>query len=161
LAGDVYIVLSAAEEIHGQLAGCAAFAIQPDFAIVTDVNFASTPGMPAEESSPLGEGPMTSLSAATDRRLTDRILDAAKKADIPLHPVVESTDTGTNAGSLVYSGSGVPTAVVSIPLASMHSYNECLSVEDGEAFARLIRICITDPAVGAGNTPVWEKGGLV
>jgi len=160
LAGDVYVVLSAAEEIHGQLTNCAALAIQPDFAIVTDVNFASTPGMASDESAPLGEGPMTSLSAATDRRLTDRIIAAAKKAEIPLHPVVESTNTGTNAGSLIYANTGVPTAVVSIPLAGMHSYNECLSIDDGEAFARLIRLCITSPDIGTDSVPVWEKGGL-
>jgi len=158
LAGDVYVVLSAGEEIHGQAADCAAYAIEPDIAIVTDVNFAAAPGVAAEESAPLGEGPMVSLSAVTDRKLTRKILEIAEMAEISVHTVVEATNTGTNANSLVYSRCGVPAAVVSIPLAGMHSYNECLSLDDGEAFARLIRTIITTPDIAEGYDMIEEKG---
>lgn len=139
MAGDVTITLSAREEVGGHGAGCAAFALHPDFAIITDVNFARTPGVPSEESGRLGEGAMVSLSAVTDRRLTARVLSLAEKAEIPVTTVVEATSTGTNASCVVLVNEGIPAAVVSIPLAGMHSYTELLDVRDAEAFVDLIR----------------------
>lgn len=135
---DVYVTLSAGEEVGGGGAACAAWKIQPEFAIVTDVNFALTPGVSGSEGGKLGEGPMVSLSAVTDRRLTKKILAIAKAYDIPTTSVVEATSTGTNASCVVYVQEGIPTAVVSIPLAGMHSYNELLQIEDAENFAKLI-----------------------
>lgn len=147
LAGDVYITLSAREEVGGGGAGCAAYAIKPDIAIITDVNFARTPGVAGEESGKFEEGPMISLSAVTDRRLTAKVLDVAKTAEIKVTTVVEATSTGTNASCVVLIDEGVPTAVVSIPLAGMHSYNEMLSITDAEAFVKLIREIIKTPDI--------------
>ncbi|MBR5446756.1 MAG: M20/M25/M40 family metallo-hydrolase [Clostridia bacterium] len=159
LAGDVYIVLSTREEIGGHGADCAAFAIEPDVAIVTDVNFAVAPGVSGDESAPMGDGPMVSLSAVTDRKLTKKILQIAEEAKIHVNTVVEATNTGTNANTLVYSQYGVPAAVVSIPLGGMHSYNEYLSLDDGEAFAKLIQALIANPVLTEGFDRVTEKGG--
>lgn len=141
---DVTVCLSAGEEIGAAVANCAAYAIKPDLAIVTDVNFAETPGMAKTESSPIGAGPMTSLSAVTDRTLTRRIIALAGEKEIPLNPVVEATNTGTNANALIFCATGIPTAVVSIPLGCMHSYSEYLSLDDGETFAELIGAILTD-----------------
>lgn len=159
LVGDVYITLTAGEEIGAGKADCAAFAIQPDIAIVTDVNFAAAPGVSPDESAPLGDGPMVSLSAVTDRKLTDRISSAAERAGIHVNTVVEPTNTGTNANSLVYIGYGIPTAVVSIPLAGMHSYNEILSLGDAESFAKLMQVILTTDSIIDGFSMVAEKGG--
>lgn len=159
LVGDVYITLTAGEEIGAGKADCAAFTIQPDIAIVTDVNFAAAPGVSPDESAPLGDGPMVSLSAVTDRKLTDRILNAAERAGIHVNTVVEPTNTGTNANSLVYTGYGIPTAVVSIPLAGMHSYNEILSLRDAESFAKLIQVILTANDMVDGFAMATEKGG--
>lgn len=102
---------------------------------------------------------MVSLSAVTDRKLTDRILSAADRAGIHVNTVVEPTNTGTNANSLVYIGYGIPTAVVSIPLAGMHSYNEILSLGDAESFAKLMQVILTTDSVVDGFSMVTEKGG--
>lgn len=160
MAGDIYITLSSGEEIGGHGADCAVFGIQPDVAIVTDVNFAAAPGVSADESAPMGDGPMVSLSAVTDRKLTGKILSIAKSAGIHVNTVVEATNTGTNANTLVYSQYGVPAAVVSIPLGGMHSYNEYLSIDDGESFAKLIQACIANPDLAEGFDMITEKGGL-
>lgn len=135
---DVYVTLSAGEEVGGGGAACAAWKIGPDFAIVTDVNFALTPGVGGTEGGKLGGGPMISLSAVTDRKLTKKIREIAKAYEIPTTAVVEATSTGTNASSLVYVNEGVPTAVVSLPLAGMHSYNELLQLDDAENFKKII-----------------------
>ena len=135
---DVYVTLSSGEEVGGGGAACAAWTIHPDFAIVTDVNFALTPGVSGTEGGKLGGGPMISLSAVTDRKLTKKILEIAKAYDIPYTAVVEPTSTGTNASSVVYVNEGVPAAVVSLPLAGMHSYNELLQLDDAESFKKVI-----------------------
>lgn len=147
LAGDVYLTLSAREEVGGGGAGCAAFAIHPDIAVITDVNFARTPGVPGDVSGKLEEGPMISLSATTDRRLTAGILELAKTEEIRVTPVVEATSTGTNASCVTLIHEGIPAAVVSIPLAGMHSYNEMLSLRDAEAFVKLIAAIVKTPAL--------------
>lgn len=138
LAGDVYVVLSSREETGGGGAAVAARGIDPDLCIVTDVNFARTPGVEARESGVRGKGPMVSHSAVTCRLLTRQILSLAKDAGIPVQTVVESSNTGTNATHLMMVGDGLPLAVVSLPLGGMHTPSETLSLRDAEEFIRLI-----------------------
>lgn len=114
----------------------------PDFAIVTDVNFAKTPGVSETEGGKFGGGPMLSLSAVTDRNLTKKIIAAAEENNIPLSKVVEPTNTGTNANTLVFSREGIPTAVLSLPLGNMHSYSEALSLDDAEKYVELVKIIV-------------------
>ena len=141
---DVYVTLSAGEEVGGGGAACAAWTIQPDYAIITDVDFATTPGVQAEESGKIGGGPMVTRSVVTDRKLTKKILDLAKENEISVSTVFAVTSTGTNNECVAFTAAGIPTAVVSIPLAGMHSYNELLSTDDAENFIKLIgKICVT------------------
>lgn len=151
LAFDVYITLSAGEEIGGGGAACAAFAIKPELAIITDVNFALTPGVSGDEGGKLGEGPMISLSAVTDRALTKRIIAHAERLEMKHKKVVEATSTGTNASCVYCVNEGVPVAVVSLPLAGMHSYNESLSLADADMFITLIGELIKDKELGGTN----------
>ena len=143
LAGDVYVTLSSREETGGNGASVAARSVDPDFAVVTDVNFAKTPGVEVRESGERGKGPMVSLSAVTCRRLTAGILRIAEKAGIPVQTVVESSDTGSNANALLITGDGVPVAVVSLPLGGMHTFSETLSLNDADLFIKLIKEIIT------------------
>ena len=140
---DVYITLSAGEEIGAAAANNAAFAIKPDLAIVTDVNFATTPGVEEDESGKLGGGIMISLSAVTDRPLTKKLLALAAEKEIPVSTVVEATNTGTNANHLVYVREGIPAAVISLPLAGMHSYNEMIELTDAESFVKMFSAIVT------------------
>ncbi len=148
LAYDVYITLSSGEETGRGGAACAAWSIEPSLVIVTDVNFALTPGVTPDEGGKLGAGPMISLSAVTDRALTDKIIALAKEMGIPITAVVEATSTGTNASCVFFAGEGIPTAVVSLPLAGMHSYNELLDLTDAEAFIKLISEIIRCDGLG-------------
>ncbi len=144
LAFDVYVTLSSREEVGGGGAANIISKISPDTAIVTDVNFATAPGVSAEESAKIGAGPMTSISAVTDRKLTNAIISAAKENNIPLSVVVEATNTGTNANLLEVLGLGIPCAVLSLPEAGMHTYSECISTSDAENLIKLIGHLITD-----------------
>ena len=148
MAWDLYVTLSAREET-GLASGCsaAAYRIRPDAAIVTDVTFAVSPGVREDEGGKMGGGPVVSLSAVTDRGLTRQLLRLAQEREIPCQTCVDACDTGTNATMLSLVGEGIPTAVVSVPITSMHTYNEIADTSDIEYAARLF-------AAAA------EKGGL-
>ena len=145
MAFDVYVTLSFREE-ESIWGGCvmAAYDIKPDGAIVTDVTFARFPGVEDYESAKMGEGASISLSAVTDRALTNRLIMLAEKNGIKLQKTVDATDTGTNATALTLCGDGIPTAVVSVPLSGMHTYNEIIDISDVESAAALFTAAICD-----------------
>ncbi len=145
---DVYVTLSSREE-ESMAGGCvmAAYDIKPDLAIVTDVTFARFPGVDAYESAKMGEGAAVSLSAVTDRALTLRLTELADGAGLKLQRTVDATNTGTNATALCLCGDGIPTAVVSVPLSGMHTYNEIIDISDVETAAELFALAICDEAL--------------
>lgn len=142
LAFDVHLVISSREEIGGAGAAYAALCADPVGAVICDVNFATAPGISDDESGKLGGGPMVSLSAVTDREMTEAILNIANENAIPTSPVVESTSTGTNASHVYVAGRGIPCAVVSLPEAGMHTASECINIKDAEFLMRLIRLTV-------------------
>ena len=145
MACDVYVTLSSREE-ESMAGGCvmAAYDIKPDLAIVTDVTFSRFPGVDEYESAKMGEGAAVSLSAATDRRFTNRLIELAEGAELKLQKTVDATSTGTNSMALFLCGDGIPTAVVSVPLTGMHTYNEIIDVGDVETAAKLFTLAICD-----------------
>ncbi len=149
LAFNVYVTLSSREEVGGGGAACAAADISPVAAIVTDVNFATTPGVEDDESGVLGRGPMVSISAVTDRKLTDSIISLASENGIRTSPVVESSNTGTNASLLYIAGGGIPCAVVSLPEAGMHTFSECISLNDVHSLISLIKVILTSATLAS------------
>jgi len=141
---DIYFLLSCKEEIGG-LGGCTgAYDINPDAAIVLDVDFASVPDTPRHKTIKLGEGPSVTLSAVTNRALTRSILNCARRNDIKCQQVVSASSTGTNADDIAFARGGIPTAVLSIPEKNMHTYSEVVSVDDVDETARLIAKFVTD-----------------
>ena len=126
--------------------GCvaAAYDIKPTAAIVTDVTFARFPGVDEYESAKMGEGPAVSVSAVTDRYLTNRLIKLAEGAEMKLQKTVDATNTGTNASALTVCGDGIPTAVVSVPLSGMHTYNEIIDLSDVEAAANIFKLAACD-----------------
>lgn len=148
MEADLYVTLSSREEAT-MADGCssAAYAIKPDFAIVCDVTFATTPGVKSDESGKFKGGPVISLSAVTDRPFTDNVIELCKKHDIPYSITVDATNTGTNATMLTLVGDGIPTAVVSIPIGSMHTYNETAELCDLENTAKLFKEIICDEEI--------------
>lgn len=140
LASDVYLLLSCHEEtlhIGGVAAG--AFSIDPDYAMVLDVNLASVPDTPRHETVDYGKGPSISISAVTDRRLTRMVEQLCRDKGIAFTRVASPASTGTNTPALNLTGRGVPTADIGLPLKSMHTYNETLNLSDVYELAALIR----------------------
>jgi len=136
---EVHIVLSASEETRALGAETAAYEIQPDFAIVFDVDFSRDPGVDANSSIEINKGAGITYSAMTNIHLTKKIIEFAKDKKIPVQINATPGGTGTNADIIQITGEGVPCAVISIPLKNMHTFNEICSIKDVETIVELIR----------------------
>lgn len=144
LAGDVYLLLAVEEEVTMLGGTTGAAAIDPDYAMVIDVTFGETPDTGKGEAFPLGGGCVLSLSAVTDRRLTARTTELAKDAGIKYNRSVEPSSTGTDANATQYALCGIPTVVASLPIRSMHTYHELLSLDDAEELKKLVATFVCD-----------------
>ena len=149
LAADVYVTLSAMEETS-RLGGVSAstFAIDPDYAMTIDVGFARTPGTKDLETTKMGEGITVTASASTHRVLTELCKQLCDDQNIPCSVVASPMGTGTNATSVNLVGLGIPVVDVGLPLASMHTYVEVISMTDALTLCDLVSafVCNKDIA---------------
>lgn len=139
LACDVCVMLSRYEEtsrLGGVTAGV--FGLKPDYAMVIDVNLASVPGVPKRETVDMDKGVSITLSAGTNRRLTRETIELCRRRELPYTLSVSPSFTGTNASSVNLVGEGVAVVDIGLPLKSMHTYNEVISLEDCETLAILV-----------------------
>ena len=136
---DVAVLLSLREEA-GAYAGARVGAqnLRPDIAISLDVNFAEAPETSPAESAKRGEGHTVSLSAVTSRRLTKEIIGISKYSRIPYRVIAEPNNVGMNANVIGLTGEGIPCADLGIPLGSMHTPAETVSLRDCEGLCRLL-----------------------
>ena len=141
---ELHGVFTVQEEVDLRGAQVAAFAVEPDCAFVLD----GTPcdDLPQEQdtgsTTEMGKGPAIYLmdrSAFADRRLVNHLVATAKKLDIPFQFRQPSVTGGTDAGAIVRSKSGVPSAPVSVPCRFIHSPVARLSLDDFENTVRLMR----------------------
>lgn len=135
---EVHMILSAGEETGSPGAAAAAFKIQPEFAVVLDVDFSRDPGIDASVSIEMGKGPGVTYSAAANMGLTKKIINLAKNKKIPVQPGANPVSTGTNADIIQITGEGIPCALVSVPLKNMHTKSEICSLRDIKKTAGLI-----------------------
>jgi endoglucanase len=139
---EIHIVLSVSEETTGFGAAAAAFEIQPDFAVAFDGGFSKDPGVDPSGSFEINKGAGISYSAATNIKLTKKIIALAKDKNIPLQIIAEPGETNTNADTIQITGEGVPCALISVPIKNMHTFNEICSLDDAEKTVGLVRAVI-------------------
>jgi endoglucanase len=77
-------------------------------------------------------------SPVTDRNLTRMVVSLCRSGNIPYAMEVSTGSTGTNANVLGISAYGIPTALCSLPLKSMHTSAEVLNMEDANALKRVV-----------------------
>lgn len=136
----VTVLLSSMEEVGGQGAMTGGFAVQPDYAIAVDVSFGDGFGCAPEKTVPLGGGTMLGYSPLLNRDLTAKLKELAEQHEIPLQHEPMGGRTGTDADELAIVGRGVKTALLSIPLRSMHTVAETIDPEDAANTARLMAL---------------------
>ncbi|MGN1098277.1 MAG: M20/M25/M40 family metallo-hydrolase [Clostridia bacterium] len=141
LSCDVVAVATVQEELGLRGAKTAAAVLQPTAAIAIDVCHGTSPGV-SDNAYPLGKGPVVSVGPNLHPKLTRQILNAAKDIGIEVQIDVDSGDTGTDAWEIQVAGTGVPTALLSIPLRYMHANYEVGDTKDIENASRLIAACI-------------------
>ena len=134
---DVYFVCSGQEEVGGRGAKTAAFAIEPDLAVVLDVGVSLTPGCGPDVAKPL-DMPIFTHGPYVQPKLNKRLIDCAKAHHIKFSQEVSSRSTGTDADDIVISRGGVPTVIISLPLKYMHTAVETISLDTLEECARLL-----------------------
>lgn len=137
----LYIVNSVQEEIGLRGAEMIAHHIKPDVAIVTDVTHdTSTPMIDKITQGDLacGRGPVVSYAPAVQNNLNRLIIKAAEDNDIPFQRQASSRSTGTDTDAFAYSNSGVPSALISLPLRYMHTTVEMIHKEDVDNVIHMI-----------------------
>ncbi len=137
----LYITNSVQEEIGLRGAQMIAERIQPNVAIVTDVTHDTTTPMidqKVQGTAQIGKGPVVAYAPAVQQRLRDRITETAEKKKIPFQRAALSRATGTDTDAFAYSGSGVASALISLPLRYMHTTVEMVHREDVENVIKLI-----------------------
>ena len=138
---SLYIVNSVQEEIGLRGAQMIANTIEPNVAIVTDVTHdTSTPLMQKKKNGDVkgGKGPSLTYAPAVQTRLLDLVIETAEANEIPFQREASSRSTGTDTDAFAYSGRGVPSCLISLPLRYMHTTVEMAHKEDVEAVIRLI-----------------------
>jgi putative aminopeptidase FrvX len=144
---DLYAVFTVQEEVGLRGAQVAAYAVEPDAAIVLDCTPAND--MPKKQDvSPntvLGQGPAIYIMGGrtlSDRRLVDLLMTAGDEDGIP-YQVRQPGGGGTDAGGIQPAREGVPVVSVSVPGRYVHSPAAIINREDFNNTSRLVRAALS------------------
>ena len=137
----VYATTTVGEETTMRGAHWASSRIQPDVALVVDVTYAQDyPGTNPQESGDvsLGKGPVICNSSLCNKKLNQFMQTCAKEKEIPYQMESAIGRTGTDADKIHFTGDGIVTSLLSLPLRYMHSPSEVCHFDDIENAIALI-----------------------
>ncbi|MFA9210889.1 MAG: M28 family peptidase [Moraxellaceae bacterium] len=137
----LYIVNAVQEEVGLRGAEMIANRIKPTVAIITDVcHDTQTPMINKIEQGDLssGKGPVLTYGPAVHNILLNKIIQVAESEKIAFQRAAASRATGTDTDAFAYSNSGVPSALISLPLRYMHTTVEMCHKSDVESTISLI-----------------------
>jgi putative aminopeptidase FrvX len=141
LPTTVHAVNAVQEEIGGHGARMIAHRLMPDLAVVLDVTHATdTPNVDVRlhGSVQLGGGPTLTHGGPNHVEVVKRLIAVAEKEKIPVQHEAVSRTTGTDTNVIFIQQSGIPSALVSLPLRYMHSVVEMAHLDDVEHTIRLL-----------------------
>ena len=145
-AGDsipatLYAVNAVQEEIGGHGAKMIAYRLKPTVAVVLDVTHATdSPGIEKTKhgSIKMGAGPSITHGMANHVKVVERLQEVATDSEIPIQHEATSSFTGTDTDDIFNTRSGVPTALISLPMRYMHSTIETVDLKDVEECIKLL-----------------------
>ena len=145
---DFCATFTVQEELGCRGARTAAFALNPDAAIVLEATTAADlHGVSADNRvCVLGEGPVLSFmdpGTLYDKRLYNAALNSGLK-----YQIKEKVAGGNNASAIHLTGSGCPTLAISLPCRYIHSPSSVASISDLEDMYKLAKKLVTDVAGG-------------
>lgn len=138
---SLYIVNAVQEEIGLRGAEMISRKIKPDVAIITDVcHDTSSPlyDKKKQGDQKCGLGPVLTYGPAVQNNLLKMIIQVADKNKISFQRAAASRSTGTDTESFAYSGEGVPSALISLPLKYMHTTVETVNKKDVDQVVELM-----------------------
>ncbi len=135
---DVYAVATVQEEVGLKRATVSTYDITPDIGIALDVCHAPMPGVPEEDTSPMGEGPNMAFGANIHPKVHEQLVKVAKEYNIPYTLKATPAGTGTDLWAMQVSRAGVPTALISLPSRYMHTSVETVNLTDIKMAGRLL-----------------------
>ncbi len=141
IASTVYAVNAVQEEIGGHGAKMIAYRLHPSVAVVLDVTHATdTPGIEKGKHGEikLGGGPSVTHGSCNHAKVVERLIQVAEAEEIPLQHEAASLYTGTDTDDVFIARTGVPSALVSLPMRYMHSTVEMVDTSDIENCVRLL-----------------------
>ncbi|HWQ66586.1 MAG TPA: M42 family metallopeptidase [Methanospirillum sp.] len=141
----VFGVFTVQEEVGLKGAKVAAFALNPDIAIATDVTIPGDhPGVTKKDATPeMSKGPVLVLASAAgrgllaDRRLTEWLRRAGDKAQIPYQ--LEVGEGGNTDATIIHLvREGIPSIPFSVPARYIHSPVEMIDLADVDHAVNLL-----------------------
>lgn len=145
----IYAVFTVQEEVGLKGAKTAAFSLNPDVAIATDVTIpGDSPGIERRKAPVfMGEGPVVVMVSASGRghladpRMVDWLKKTAKKHDVKIQ--LEVGDGGnTDASAINFERGGIPSVPVSVPARYIHSPVEVIDLKDLQGAIELLRLAV-------------------
>ena len=139
---SLYGVATVMEEVGVRGATTSVDAVDPDVAIILEVDIAGdVPGIKPEESSiKLGKGPTVLLYDARmipNLKLRDLVIETAKELGIPLQ--FSAIEGGATDGAAIHlHKSGVPTVVLGVPARHIHSHTSIMRRDDYDNALKLL-----------------------
>ena len=142
----VYGLATVQEEVGTRGAKTGVEVVDPDVAIVTEVDIAGdVPGIKPEETAlKLGGGPtLLTLDARMipNLKLRDMVIETAKQNNIPLQ--FSAMENGATDGAQIHlHKSGVPTVVIAVPTRHIHCHNGIIHRDDFDNAVKLITLLV-------------------
>jgi putative aminopeptidase FrvX len=138
----VYAVGTVQEEVGLRGAKTSAYLVEPDVAIILEVDIAGdVPGIKPEESAvKMGGGPTLLVYDARmipNLKLRDLAIATAEKLEIPLQ-FSAMAGGATDGGMIHIHNEGVPSIVIGVPTRHIHSHNAMLHRDDYDRALELV-----------------------
>lgn len=137
----LYIVNAVQEEIGLRGAEMMAARIKPNVALVTDVCHDTHSPMydkKRDGDQKAGKGPVLTFGPAVQNNLVNMIIKVAESKELPYQRAATSRSTGTDTDAFAYSGEGIASALISLPLKYMHTTVETAHYDDIENVIQLM-----------------------
>jgi endoglucanase len=119
-------------------AAVSAYELNPDAAIAIDVTFSTQFNVSESQACELGKGPSIAMGPNMHPHLTQRLIDTAKRLEMPYQIETAPGSSGTDAWAIQVAREGIPTGVIGVPARYLHTPVETLSVQDVERCGRLL-----------------------
>lgn len=148
---DAYFTFTVQEEVGLRGAKTAAFAVNPDFAIVCETTTASDIEGVSDSNTvcKLGEGAVVSFmdrSTVYDKELFKTAFELAEKNNIKCQTKTKIAG-GNNSGAIHIAGNGVRTVAVSAPCRYLHSPSCVVNKKDLENCFEIVKALLEKTAV--------------